>query len=139
MALGKPDMKILIVDDFPTMRRICKTLLRQMGYENFYEAVDGEEGLARLRDNPDIEFVISDWNMPNMTGLELLLEMRDDPSLEHIPFVMITSETEKEHIVEAVKCGVSNYVVKPFTGATLKMKMDKVFSNMSGNSEEQAS
>lgn len=130
MALGQPDMKILIVDDFPTMRRIVKTLLRQVGYDNFVEAVDGEDGLEKLKANPDIEFVISDWNMPNMTGLEFLISVRGNEDLAHIPFLMITSETEREHIVEAVKAGVNNYVVKPFTGGTLKEKMDKVFANL---------
>jgi len=128
LALAQPNMKILIVDDFPTMRRIVKTLLRQAGYDKFVEAVDGEDALEKLKQIPDVEFIISDWNMPNMTGLEFLMTVRSTPDLKHIPFLMITSETEKEHIIEAVKAGVNNYVVKPFTGGTLKEKMDKVFA-----------
>ena len=128
MALGQPDMKILIVDDFPTMRRIVKTLLRQNGYSNFIEAEDGAIGYETLKQNPDIEFVVSDWNMPNMTGIEFLKSVRADPKFKTIPFLMVTAEAEKENIIEAVKSGVSNYVVKPFTGQTLKEKMAKIFA-----------
>lgn len=127
MALGKPDMKILIVDDFPTMRRIVKTLLRQNGFSNVVEAEDGAKAYAILQADRDIEFIISDWNMPNMTGLELLKTVRADPSIKHLPFLMVTAEAEKENIIEAVKSGVNNYVVKPFTGTILKEKLDKVF------------
>lgn len=130
MALGKPDMKILVVDDFPTMRRIVKTLLRQNGYNNFVEAEDGELAYKMLQATPDIEFIVSDWNMPNMTGLELLKTVRADPKFKHLPFLMVTAEAEKENIIEAVKSGVSNYIVKPFTGATLKDKINKVFENL---------
>ncbi len=129
MALGKPDMKILIVDDFPTMRRIVKTLLRQNGYSDFIEAEDGEEAYATLQKNPDIEFIVSDWNMPNMTGLEFLKTVRADEKFKHLPFLMVTAEAEKENIIEAVKSGVSNYVVKPFTGQTLQEKMARVFAS----------
>lgn len=130
MALGKPDMKILVVDDFPTMRRIVKTLLRQNGYNNFIEAEDGAIAYRTLQAHPDIEFIVSDWNMPNMTGLEFLKTVRADPKFKHLPFLMVTAEAEKENIIEAVKSGVSNYIVKPFTGATLKGKMAKVFQNL---------
>ncbi len=130
MALGKPDMKILVVDDFPTMRRIVKTLLRQLGYTNIIEAEDGELAYKLLKATPDIEFIVSDWNMPNMTGLELLKTVRADEKFKHLPFLMVTAEAEKENIIEAVKSGVSNYVVKPFTAATLKEKMAKVFQNL---------
>ena len=130
MALGKPDLKILVVDDFPTMRRIVKTLLRQNGYNNFVEAEDGEKALEMLHAEPDIEFIVSDWNMPNMTGLELLKTVRADPKLKHLPFLMVTAEAEKENIIEAVKSGVNNYIVKPFTGQTLKEKLTKVFQNL---------
>ncbi|MEI8025213.1 MAG: chemotaxis response regulator CheY [Pseudomonadota bacterium] len=130
MALGKPDMKILVVDDFPTMRRIVKTLLRQLGYTNIIEAEDGELAYKMLKATPDIEFIVSDWNMPNMTGLELLKTVRADEKFKHLPFLMVTAEAEKENIIEAVKSGVSNYVVKPFTAATLKEKMAKVFQNL---------
>ncbi len=127
MALGQPEMKILIVDDFPTMRRIVKTLLRQNGYTNFIEAEDGEIAYTTLQNNPDIEFIVSDWNMPNMTGLELLKTVRADPKLKHLPFLMVTAEAEKENIIEAVKSGVNNYIVKPFTGQTLRDKMQKIY------------
>jgi len=130
MALGKPDMKFLIVDDFPTMRRIIKTLLKQNGYSNFVEAEDGEKAYRVLQSQPDIEFIVSDWNMPNMTGLEFLKTVRADPKFKSLPFLMVTAEAEKENIIEAVKSGVSNYIVKPFTGATLKEKMAKVFHNL---------
>lgn len=130
MALGKPNMKILIVDDFPTMRRIVKTLLKQNGYQNFVEAEDGAIAYRTLQQQPDIEFIVSDWNMPNMTGLEFLKTVRADPKFKHLPFLMVTAEAEKENIIEAVKSGVSNYVVKPFTGATLKEKMAKVFQTV---------
>lgn len=130
MALGKPDMKILVVDDFPTMRRIVKTLLRQLGYTNIIEAEDGEAAYKVLKSTPDIEFIVSDWNMPNMTGLEFLKTVRADEKFKHLPFLMVTAEAEKENIIEAVKSGVSNYVVKPFTSATLKEKMAKVFQNL---------
>lgn len=129
MALGDKNMKILIVDDFPTMRRIVKTLLKQNGYGNVIEAEDGQKAYATLQSVTDIEMIISDWNMPNMTGLELLKTVRSDPKVKHLPFLMVTAEAEKENIIEAVKSGVSNYVVKPFTGAVLQEKMDKIFQN----------
>lgn len=127
MALGKPDMKILIVDDFPTMRRIVKQLLQQLGYRVFFEADDGAKGFELLKSTPGIEFIVSDWNMPNMTGLEFLKAVRADPKFKKMPFLMVTAEAEKENIIEAVKSGVSNYIVKPFTGQILKEKMAKVF------------
>ncbi|MCX6125284.1 MAG: chemotaxis response regulator CheY [Proteobacteria bacterium] len=128
MAVSRPDMKILVVDDFPTMRRIVKTLLRQNGYTNFVEAEDGAQGLKMLGEQSDIEFIVSDWNMPNMTGLEFLKAVRADARYKHLPFLMVTAEAEKENIIEAVKSGVSNYVVKPFTGQTLQEKLAKVFA-----------
>ncbi len=129
MAVGKPDMKILVVDDFPTMRRIVKQLLKQNGFINFVEAEDGKQALDTLKADANIEFVVSDWNMPNMTGLELLKAVRKDEKLKHLPFLMVTAEAEKENIIEAVKNGVNNYVVKPFTAQTLKEKLDKVFAS----------
>jgi two-component system chemotaxis response regulator CheY len=128
MALGHPDMKILVVDDFPTMRRIVKTLLRQNGYNNFIEAEDGAQAYKMLQAQPDIEFIVSDWNMPNMTGLEFLKTVRADAKFKHLPFLMVTAEAEKENIIEAVKSGVSNYIVKPFTGQTLQEKLSKIFA-----------
>ena len=121
-------IKILVVDDFPTMRRIVKTLLKQIGYPDLLEAEDGAKALATLKENASIGMVVSDWNMPNMTGLELLKAVRADPKLKHLPFLMVTAEAEKENIVEAVKSGVSNYIVKPFTAELLKDKMDKIFA-----------
>lgn len=129
MTIFKPNLKILIVDDFPTMRRIVKTLLKQNGFTNFTEAEDGEKALKELRAQGDFEMVVSDWNMPNMTGLELLKAVRSDASLKHLPFLMVTAEAEKENIIEAVKAGVSNYVVKPFTAITLKEKLQKIDAN----------
>ena len=129
MAIGRPDMKILVVDDFPTMRRIVKTLMRQNGYNNFLEAEDGVQGLKMLESNPDIEFIVSDWNMPNMSGLEFLKAVRSDSRFAHLPFLMVTAESEKDHIIDAVKNGVSSYIVKPFTGAALQDKLTKIFSS----------
>jgi len=130
MAVGKPDMKILVVDDFPTMRRIVKTLMRQNGYSNFIEAEDGAQAYETLKSVGDIEFIVSDWNMPNMTGIEFLKAVRADPKFKHLPFLMVTAEAEKENIIEAVKSGVSNYVVKPFTGQTLAEKLAKIYANL---------
>ena len=130
MTIFKPNLKILVVDDFPTMRRIVKTLLKQNGFKNFTDAEDGVEAYKYLQEQGDFEFIVSDWNMPNMTGLELLKTVRADPKLKHIPFLMVTAEAEKENIIEAVKSGVSNYVVKPFTGLTLKEKLDRIEANL---------
>lgn len=121
-----PDLKILVVDDFPTMRRIVKTLLRQNGYSNFVEAEDGALGYKTLQEEKGIGMVVSDWNMPNMTGLEFLKAVRADDRYKELPFLMVTAEAEKENIIEAVKAGVSNYVVKPFTAQTLKEKLTKI-------------
>lgn len=124
----KTDMKILVVDDFPTMRKIVTSLLRQNGFKNFVEAENGEEALRMLDAHRDIEFIVSDWNMPKMTGIEFLITVRQSPKFKHLPFLMVTAEAEKENIVTAVKAGVSNYVVKPFNAATLKQKLDKIFA-----------
>jgi len=125
-SIFRRDLKILVVDDFPTMRHIVKTLLRQNGFNNFVEAEDGALGYKMLQKEGDVEMVVSDWNMPNMTGLEFLKAVRADPKFKHLPFLMVTAEAEKENIIEAVKAGVSNYVVKPFTGQTLKEKLMKI-------------
>ena len=126
MTIMKPDLKILVVDDFPTMRRIVKTLMKQNGFENFTEAEDGRDAYRILQEHGDFEMIISDWNMPNMTGLELLKTVRADAKFKHLPFLMVTAEAEKENIIEAVKAGVSNYIVKPFTGQALKEKLAKI-------------
>ncbi|MCL1925780.1 MAG: chemotaxis response regulator CheY [Syntrophorhabdaceae bacterium] len=118
--------KILIVDDFATMRRIVKNLLKQLGYENITEAEDGEQAYAKLKGG-GFKFVVSDWNMPNLDGLGLVQKVRSDPELKTLPFLMVTAEAEKEKVIEAIKAGVSNYIVKPFTAETLKEKMDKIF------------
>ena len=129
MSMPPLDFNILIVDDFPTMRKIVKTVLKQLGYSNITECEDGAQALATLKANPRIQFVVSDWNMPNMTGIELLKAVRADPKLKHLPFLMVTAEADKENIVEAVKSGVSNYIVKPFNAATMKEKIEKIFAN----------
>lgn len=119
------DTKFLIVDDFATMRRIIRNLLRQLGYNNIEEAEDGAVGLRKLQ-SQEIDFVICDWNMPNMTGIELLREIRSDDSLKGLPFLMVTAEAIKENIIEAVKAGVSNYIVKPFTADVLQEKIEAI-------------
>lgn len=118
-------IKVLVVDDFPTMRRIVKNLLKQLGFENIDEAENGEEALKKLKSG-DYGLVVSDWNMPVMEGLELLKHLRNDPQLKDIPFLMVTAEAEKEKVIEAIKAGVDNYIVKPFTGEVLKEKLEKI-------------
>ncbi len=120
------EMTIITIDDFSTMRRIVKNLLKQLGFSNILEADDGTTGLEAIR-SQKVDFIISDWNMPKMTGLELLKTVRSDPALKEIPFLMVTAEAEKENIIQAVQAGVSNYVVKPFTAEVLKQKIEKIF------------
>ena len=120
-----PNMKILTVDDFSTMRRIIRNMLRQLGYNNIVEAEDGTVALHLLQ-REKVDFVISDWNMPNMSGLELLKAIRADENLKPIPVLLVTAEL-KEYVAEAVKAGVNNYVVKPFTAETLKEKIEAIF------------
>ena len=119
------NMRILVVDDFATMRKVIKNLLRQTGYQNVTEAEDGVVALEELR-SQKIDFIISDWNMPNMTGIELLRAVRADSELSSLPFLMVTAESLKENVVEAVKAGVSNYIVKPFTAEVLSEKIEKI-------------
>lgn len=121
-----PNMSILVVDDFATMRRIVKNILRQLGYTNTVEADDGTTALEKLK-SEHVDFVITDWNMPKMTGLELLKTIRADPDLKHLPVLMVTAEALQENIVAAAKAGVNNYVVKPFDAKTLAEKMNKIF------------
>ncbi|NLI29345.1 MAG: response regulator [Nitrospiraceae bacterium] len=118
-------MKVLVVDDFPTMRRIVKNLLKQLGFENIDEADDGINALAKLK-NGGFGLVVSDWNMPNMEGIDLLRAVRQEPSVKDIPFLMVTAEAEKEKVIEAIKAGVDNYIVKPFTAEVLKEKLEKI-------------
>ncbi|AVQ86995.1 chemotaxis response regulator CheY [Plesiomonas shigelloides subsp. oncorhynchi] len=120
------DIKILIVDDFSTMRRIIKNLLRDLGFNNTHEADDGTTALPMLR-NGDFDFVVTDWNMPGMQGIDLLKTIRADADLKHLPVLMVTAEAKREQIIEAAQAGVNGYIVKPFTAATLKEKLDKIF------------
>lgn len=120
------NMRILVVDDFATMRRIIKNILRQLGMTNVVEADDGTTAWEVLnRDN--IDFVVSDWNMPQMTGIDLLRKVRSSEEYADMPFLMVTAEAQQENIIEAVQAKVSNYIVKPFTPDTLKQKIDKIF------------
>jgi two-component system, chemotaxis family, chemotaxis protein CheY len=121
------DAKILVIDDFATMRRIIKNILKQLGYNDVDEADDGSTGLSKLK-SAKFDFVITDWNMPNMSGLDLVKAIRSDDDLKTMPILMVTAEAMKENIIEAVKSGVNNYVVKPFTAEVMKEKMDKIFS-----------
>ena len=123
------NMKILIVDDFSTMRRIIKNLLRDLGYNNTHEADDGNTALPMLK-NGDYQFVVTDWNMPGMQGLDLLKAIRLDDKLKHLPVLMVTAEAKREQIIEAAQAGVNGYIVKPFTAATLKEKLDKIFERI---------
>lgn len=121
-----PNMKIMVVDDMSTMRRIVRNVLKQIGFTNVEEAENGKEALDKLKSEP-YGFVVSDWNMPVMTGIDMLRAIRADGSLKDIPVLMVTAEAQKENIVEAVQAGVSNYIVKPFTAEALQDKMGKIF------------
>ena len=122
-------MKILIVDDFSTMRRIIKNLLRDLGLNNTHEADDGNTALPMLK-NGDFDFVVTDWNIPGMQGIDLLKAIRADESLRHLQVLMVTAEAKREQIIEAAQAGVNGYIVKPFTAATLKEKLDKIFERI---------
>jgi len=127
----KKDIKILVVDDFSTMRRIIKNLLRDLGFQNITEADDGKTALPILKQG-GIEFLVTDWNMPEMTGIELIGEVRKDPNLAHIPILMVTAEAKREQIIAAAQAGVNGYVVKPFTATVLKEKIEKIFDRLEG-------
>jgi len=120
-------MKILVVDDFQTMRRIIRNYLRQLGFNNVEEAEDGDVALAKLNE-ADFDFVITDWNMPKMTGIDLLKKIRAVGNLKNIPVLIITAEAEKENVVQAAQAGVNDYIVKPFTPEVLQTKIEKIFS-----------
>lgn len=122
-------MKILIVDDFSTMRRIIKNLLRDLGFSNTHEADDGQTALPMLK-NGDFQFLVTDWNMPGMTGIELLKAVRADEKLSTLPVLMVTAEAKRDQIIEAAQAGVNGYVVKPFTAQALKEKIDKIFDRV---------
>jgi two-component system chemotaxis response regulator CheY len=125
--MGIEDTRFLVVDDFSTMRRIVRNLLKELGFLHVQEAEDGVEAMAKLRAD---KFVVSDWNMPNMTGIELLQAIRADEKLKHLPVLMVTAEAKKENIIMAAQSGASGYVVKPFTAAVLDEKLKKIFTTM---------
>ena len=129
MSTAQTDMKFLIVDDFSTMRRIVRGLLKEIGYNNAEEAEDGAIALHMLKSNK-YDFVVSDINMPNMNGFELLNEVKKDESLKHIPVLMVTAEARKEDIVRAAQDGAAGYIVKPFTKATLEEKVQKIMQKL---------
>jgi two-component system chemotaxis response regulator CheY len=121
------NMKILVVDDMSTMRRIVKNILKQLGFSNMEEAENGQDALTKLRADA-YGFVVSDWNMPVMPGIEMLRAIRADEKLKHIPVLMVTAEAQKENLIEAIQAGVNNYVVKPFTAETMQEKINKIFN-----------
>ncbi|MCL7461892.1 chemotaxis response regulator CheY [Pseudomonas sp. NW5] len=123
------NMSILVVDDFPTMRRIVRGLLKELGFNNVEEAEDGQDALNKLRSGK-FEFVVSDWNMPNLDGLDMLKAIRADAALQHLPVLMVTAEAKKENIIAAAQAGANGYVVKPFTAATLEEKLNKIFEKL---------
>jgi two-component system chemotaxis response regulator CheY len=130
MAVDPSKIRFLVVDDFSTMRRIVRNLLKELGFTNVEEAEDGAVALQRLQSGGGIDFVITDWNMPNMDGLTLLQSIRADAALKSLPVLMITAEAKKENIIAAAQAGASGYIVKPFTAATLNEKMVKIFDKM---------
>lgn len=124
-------LKVLVVDDMSTMRRIVKNVLKQIGFTDLVEAENGQDALNKLKaGDSGIGFIVSDWNMPVMQGIDLLRAVRADADLKHLPFLMVTAEAQKENIIEAVQAGVSNYVVKPFTAEALQVKLEKIFANV---------
>ncbi|MBR2513337.1 chemotaxis response regulator CheY [Halovibrio sp. HP20-59] len=127
--MADKNMSFLVVDDFPTMRRIVRSLLKELGFTNVDEAEDGQDALNKLRAG-NFEFVVSDWNMPNLDGLEMLKEIRQDDALKDLPVLMVTAEAKKENIIAAAQAGANGYVVKPFTAATLEEKLNKIFDKM---------
>ncbi len=120
------NMKILVADDFSTMRKIIKTSMKELGYTNFEEAENGEQAYTLLKSG-SFDFLVTDWNMPVMNGLELVYNVRADPNLKTLPILMVTAEAEKDKIVEAVKAGVNNYIVKPFSKETMRKKVKMLF------------
>lgn len=127
--MANPQIRILVVDDFSTMRRIVRNLLKELGFTNVDEAEDGAIALQKLK-NETFEFVVTDWNMPNMDGLTLLQTIRASADLQHLPVLMVTAEAKKENIIAAAQAGASGYIVKPFTAATLSEKLEKIFEKM---------
>ncbi|MCQ4347265.1 chemotaxis response regulator CheY [Pseudomonas stutzeri] len=127
--MADKNMSMLVVDDFPTMRRIVRSLLKELGFTNVEEAEDGQDALNKLRAGK-FDFVVSDWNMPNLDGLDMLKQIRADDSLKHLPVLMVTAEAKKENIIAAAQAGANGYVVKPFTAATLEEKLNKIFEKL---------
>lgn len=125
---SKRDMKILVVDDFPTQRKLIKRTLLALGFENVIEATDGVDALEKLQSDKEVEFVICDWHMPRMMGIDLLRAVRADDKLRRMPFLMVTAETKKENIIEAARAGVSNYIAKPFTVEALQEKIQDILN-----------
>jgi two-component system chemotaxis response regulator CheY len=125
------NMKILVVDDFSTMRRIVKNLLSDLGFKNIEEADDGNTALPKLKSG-NFDFLVTDWNMPGMTGIDLLKAVRADAQLASLPVLMVTAESKREQIIEAAQAGVNGYVVKPFTAGTLEEKINKIFDRVNG-------
>ena len=132
MAVDPTKLKFLVVDDFSTMRRIVRNLLKDLGYANAEEAEDGAVALQRIKAG-GIDFVVTDWNMPNMDGLALLQAVRADPKFKDLPVLMITAEAKRENIIQAAQAGASGYIVKPFTAATLGEKLAKIFEKLGWN------
>ncbi len=122
-------MRILVVDDFSTMRRIIRNLLTEIGLENIEEADDGQTALPKLQGG-SFDFIVTDWNMPGMTGIDLIRAVRSDPNLAHTPILMVTAEAKRDQIVAAAEAGVNGYIVKPFTAKTLKEKVDRIFERL---------
>ena len=127
--MSDPKMKFLVVDDFSTMRRIVRNLLKELGFTNVDEAEDGAVALQKLNAE-QFDFVVTDWNMPNMDGLTLLQTIRQTPSLKHLPVLMVTAEAKKENIIAAAQAGANGYIVKPFTAATMAEKLEKIFEKL---------
>lgn len=127
--MANPDLRFLVVDDFSTMRRIVRGLLKELGYNNVEDAEDGVDALNKLKSG-NFDFVVTDWNMPNMDGLELLKTIRADATLSSLPVLMVTAEAKKENIIAAAQAGASGYVVKPFTAGTLEEKLNKIFEKI---------
>jgi two-component system chemotaxis response regulator CheY len=129
MAINR-DMRILVVDDFSTMRRIVKNLLKELGFSNFSEAEDGVQAWDAVETAGGFDFIVSDWNMPNMTGIDFLRKVRADARFKDTPFLLITAEAKRSQIFEAAEAGVNGYIVKPFTAATLNEKIQKIFERI---------
>ncbi|MEW4982760.1 MAG: chemotaxis response regulator CheY [Cycloclasticus sp.] len=125
------NMKILVVDDFSTMRRIIKNLLRELEFTNLDEADDGQTAWPKLKAG-GYDFLVTDWNMPGMTGIDLLKTVRSTPETANMPVLLVTAESKREQIIEAAQAGVNGYIIKPFTAATLKEKIDKIFARTTG-------